>query len=63
MKEKLKKIISSWIMCEVIGDEAMSQIARIFDEDEKNKNAKDLDIQDLIQEVNIEHKDKLMSQR
>lgn len=37
MEEKLKIIIERWFKCEITGDEAMSQIAKIY-EDRVNEN-------------------------
>lgn len=37
MEEKLRSIIERWFKCEITGDEAMSQIAKIY-EDRGNKN-------------------------
>lgn len=38
MSEKLKSIIEKWLKCEITGDEGMSQIFEILNEEEKSKN-------------------------
>lgn len=50
--ERIEIIIKKWLKCELIGDEAMTQIDEIFHGNKGNKN-----------ESNIEHKDKLISER
>ena len=39
MKLRIEEIITKWIKCEIIGDEAMAQIDKILHVDEMNKKA------------------------